>query len=174
MAAVRKEVAININKKINVLELGCGTGLLAENLNLEFKNIVGVDISQNMLSVAHHKQIYESLVCSDSIDFLSNNNKKFDLIFSCSMIQYFSEKQLMLLFELVNNTLKNTKSKFIFSFDIGNKNCINNKLFFEYTIDSMEKITRKYFKSLKIQKLDFGRIEHKKVVQCGLVICQKK
>lgn len=46
----------------DVLDLGCGTGLVAEALQLSYHNIDGIDASQNMLDVAKHKNHYHELI----------------------------------------------------------------------------------------------------------------
>ena len=42
----------NIDKDAEIVDLGCGTGLLGEILfNLGYKNIIGVDGSEEMLNI---------------------------------------------------------------------------------------------------------------------------
>jgi len=48
--------------KVNILDLGCGTGLVGKNLaESGFTNIYGVDISPNMLEEASFKGVYREL-----------------------------------------------------------------------------------------------------------------
>jgi len=49
--------------KVSVLDLACGTGLIGKYLGKQgFKNIVGLDISPNMLEEASQKGYYSELV----------------------------------------------------------------------------------------------------------------
>ena len=65
---ITSELLLNYlkNNQAMVLDAGCGTGLVGEILHKNnFKNVVGVDFSQEMLSVANHKNIYQSLKLVD-------------------------------------------------------------------------------------------------------------
>ena len=56
----------NADPNHKVLDVGCGTGIVAEELKkLGFKNIDGADVSQDMLDLAHQKNIYDNLFCFD-------------------------------------------------------------------------------------------------------------
>ncbi|MBN07565.1 MAG: hypothetical protein CMM45_07020 [Rhodospirillaceae bacterium] len=65
-----------------VLDLGCGTGLVAEAIRPLTAHITGVDLSSKMLEIAMSENRIEESIVSDMIDFLqpSNNDDKFDLI----------------------------------------------------------------------------------------------
>ena len=50
------------NNNVSIVDLGCGTGLVGEQLyNLGYKNIDGMDLSENMLKDAEEKGIYRYL-----------------------------------------------------------------------------------------------------------------
>ena len=55
---------------LKLLDLGCGTGLLGQTLKEKFGfgNLVGLDVSEDMLEKAKEKGIYNKLICS----FVSN------------------------------------------------------------------------------------------------------
>lgn len=55
-----------------VWDLGCGTGLIAEQLKSEEISFIGVDISAAMLDIARSKNLYKELINSDIFDFLNN------------------------------------------------------------------------------------------------------
>jgi len=67
---------------INVLDLGCGTGLVGEVLKPYSRMLTGVDLSQRMLDKAVEKQLYDKLHKSDITDFLRASSDQYDLI-SC-------------------------------------------------------------------------------------------
>ena len=67
--------------KAKVLDAGCGTGLVGEILyKNNFRNIDGVDFSQEMLNIAHQKNIYQSLKLVDLTKKLDYENDSFDAI----------------------------------------------------------------------------------------------
>lgn len=52
-------------RNVKILDLACGTGLVAESLHkLGFCHIDGVDPAQGMLDVARSKNVYNQLMCS--------------------------------------------------------------------------------------------------------------
>ena len=54
----------DIPKDSLLIDFGCGTGILGENLNqVGYTNVVGVDGSPEMLEVARAKNVYKSLHC---------------------------------------------------------------------------------------------------------------
>ncbi len=64
------------HKDIPLVDIGCGTGLLAEALEISSNQIDGVDISAKMLTIAKHKKRYRNLYKVDltqSLDSIKNN-----------------------------------------------------------------------------------------------------
>ena len=59
--------------KGTVVDLGCGTGLVAQALKNDENIFIGVDISQKMLDVAAEKNLYQSLIKSDIVEYLQKN-----------------------------------------------------------------------------------------------------
>ena len=69
------------NTESTVLDAGCGTGLVGEILyKNNFCNIDGIDFSQEMLNIAHQKNIYQSLKLVDLTKKLDYENDSFDAI----------------------------------------------------------------------------------------------
>ena len=69
------------NKKAKILDAGCGTGLVGEILfENNYKNIEGVDFSQEMLDEAIQKQVYQSLRLVDLTKNLDYEDNLFDAI----------------------------------------------------------------------------------------------
>ena len=46
----------------NVIDMGCGTGLIGKEIKQYCNNLIGVDISQKMLDLANKKNIYDELI----------------------------------------------------------------------------------------------------------------
>jgi predicted TPR repeat methyltransferase len=73
-----------------VLDLGCGTGLLAVALSdLRLGPLVGVDISPAMLEQARDKQLYAELHEADVVDFLRDDDRVWPLILAADVLCYF-------------------------------------------------------------------------------------
>ena len=69
------------NKKAKILDAGCGTGLVGEILSENnYKNVEGVDFSQEMLDEAIQKQVYQSLRLVDLTKNLDYEDSLFDAI----------------------------------------------------------------------------------------------
>ena len=72
-----------------MLDLGCGTGLTGESLRDMAEDITGIDISENMVELAHEKEIYETLYVAEVEDFLDDNDDEpFDLITATDVLPY--------------------------------------------------------------------------------------
>lgn len=65
---------------LNVLDLGCGTGLVGEKLQPYARNMVGVDLSQGMLERCSAKELYDRLYKAEIADFLRTTDDRYDLI----------------------------------------------------------------------------------------------
>ena len=81
---------------INILDFGCGTGLLTEKLSPFAKQIVALDSSRKMISVLNDKKLPNVNTISDPIseDVVKENEllkNKFDLIVASSVFGFLSE-----------------------------------------------------------------------------------
>lgn len=72
-----------------LLDLGCGTGLTGEALRDMADDITGIDISENMVEIAHEKDLYETLYVAEAEDFLEDNeDEPFDIITATDVLPY--------------------------------------------------------------------------------------
>lgn len=73
-----------------VLDLGCGTGLIGAALVQHFaiQNLVGVDLSPNMLREAEKRGLYGALICDDVVSAMSKRDDRFDLIMAADVLVY--------------------------------------------------------------------------------------
>ena len=65
---------------LNVLDLGCGTGLIGDVLKPYARVLTGVDLSRPMLDQADAKQLYHHLHQTGITDFLRSSAGQYDLI----------------------------------------------------------------------------------------------
>ncbi len=106
-------VAKNSNIQLgSVLDLGCGTGLLGDEIKKYCSNLEGIDLSKSMLEKASAKNIYDKLQHKDIVEYLSTENLDFNYFISCDVLVYFGD--LTEVFRLIKSRNK-SKGKFIFS-----------------------------------------------------------
>lgn len=77
--------------EFSLLDLGCGTGLMGEIFKPFAKSLIGVDLSERMLHYAKLKNNYDELILMDIEDYLKENPKRFDIIFSADCFEYMGD-----------------------------------------------------------------------------------
>lgn len=73
----------------DVLDAGCGTGLVGTMLRPHVKSLAGVDLSPKMIERARVREIYDELVVDDLITFCASRRGRFDVIVSADTLVYF-------------------------------------------------------------------------------------
>ncbi|AJY47451.1 class I SAM-dependent DNA methyltransferase [Martelella endophytica] len=72
-----------------MLDLGCGTGLAGTALRDMADDITGLDLSENMVSIAYDKEVYDTLFVAEVVDFLQENEEEaFDLVVAADVLPY--------------------------------------------------------------------------------------
>jgi predicted TPR repeat methyltransferase len=74
-----------------VLDLGCGTGLLATHLARPGRVIDGVDLSPRMLERARAKGLYSELHAAEIGEFLRATHEAWDLIVATDVFIYIAD-----------------------------------------------------------------------------------
>lgn len=101
------------SNNINILDVGCGTGICAHFLKMNHVggNIVGIDISSNMLSVAENcyvknQAVYTELLNMSDDEYFEQNDihEQFDAILAIDLICY--KKDLLEVFLKYKTALK--------------------------------------------------------------------
>lgn len=89
---LRKKVGV-LEPIESVLDLGCGTGLLGQEIARQFRinKLVGVDLSPNMLELSRVKNIYQELHNVDLIVYLQQTAPDIDLIVSSDVLIYLGD-----------------------------------------------------------------------------------
>ncbi|NCB49768.1 MAG: tetratricopeptide repeat protein [Alphaproteobacteria bacterium] len=96
------------------LDLGCGTGLLVDEIFSIASDWTGVDISSKMIQKAKEKGKYTTLIESDMVSFLEKEERTYNLIASSEGISFISEIES--LFAQIYARLS-SKGAFVFSFE---------------------------------------------------------
>ena len=79
------------SRHLDILDLGCGTGLAGARLHPLARTLTGVDLSSNMLNIARQRQIYSNLVHSELVEFLQKRTKSFDLAVATDVFLYIGD-----------------------------------------------------------------------------------
>ncbi|MDP1573799.1 MAG: tetratricopeptide repeat protein [Coxiellaceae bacterium] len=97
--------------KKRILDLGCGTGLCGMLLKPYASELIGIDLSDNMLTLAREKNCYDSLLQDDITTAMAAHNN-IDLIVAGDVFTYIGD--LKTIFESAARALSN-KGLFIFT-----------------------------------------------------------
>lgn len=92
------------NTPLDILDLGCGTGLTALPFKAQAKSLTGVDLSANMLKMAVQKHHYDKLIRADILTFLQEKKAAYDLILAGDVLVYLGDLQA--LFTLIHTALR--------------------------------------------------------------------
>jgi len=91
MAEAVLEVAGAPQERWEVLDLGCGTGLVGEQIAPYCRRLVGVDLAPNMIERARDRNLYTDLRCADLMDVLALEARKtdhFDVVTAADVFIY--------------------------------------------------------------------------------------
>ncbi|MEE3002866.1 MAG: methyltransferase domain-containing protein, partial [Pseudomonadota bacterium] len=131
-------------KNLDICDVGCGTGLMAEELKQHSKKLIGVDLSSKMLEKASVKKLYTDLVESDISVYLSQHKLEFDYIIAADVVPYFGDISVLL--QSVFGALKN-EGYFVFSIE----QCF--KTNYQLQTNGRFKHSREYIKSLSNENM---------------------
>ena len=91
-----KLLTAHVDKNMHVLEIGCGTGLLTNELKHSKAHINAIDISPDLLSIAKKKIKSENIKFSlDNAYDLNFNNECFDTIIGSSILHHLNVKKAL-------------------------------------------------------------------------------
>jgi predicted TPR repeat methyltransferase len=71
---------VDPSESLDILDAGCGTGLVGQLLKERAKTLDGVDLSPDMLRVAQKKRIFNQLYQADIAEFLNHCGSEYDVI----------------------------------------------------------------------------------------------
>jgi predicted TPR repeat methyltransferase len=83
--------ALTQKRQMSLLDLGCGTGLVAEALESITTQRVGVDLSANMIAKARDRKLYNALYAQDIIEFTQQCEQCFDLVTLADVVIYMGD-----------------------------------------------------------------------------------
>ncbi len=99
VVAVRPEASA-----LDVIDLGCGTGLVGHYFRRVAGRLIGIDISARMLQWAERRKIYDKLVLGDYVRYLSARREPCDLVLAADVFIYSGD--LVAVFQAVARLLR--------------------------------------------------------------------
>jgi predicted TPR repeat methyltransferase len=100
----------------DILDLGCGTGLCGELFKPMAHRLIGIDLSEKMLEAAAKKNIYQQLIKSDILPFLTPQQSAYDLVMAGDVFVYCGD--LAAIFTAIRKALR-PEGLFLFNAEIG-------------------------------------------------------
>ena len=103
----------------SVLDLGCGTGLVGQEIKTYSKKLIGIDLSKGMLEKAKLKNVYDELKNDDIEGYLINEFIDFDIFIASDVFVYIGD--LSNIFRLIKSE-NQSNGKLIFTTEHNIKN----------------------------------------------------
>jgi predicted TPR repeat methyltransferase len=76
---------------LHILDAGCGTGLCGEHFRPFARELVGVDLSLEMLKRAAVRKLYDRLILGELTGFVGAEAARWDLVISADTLVYFGD-----------------------------------------------------------------------------------
>ena len=141
-------------KNLDILDLGCGGGLVSESLSRLGANVTGLDFVEKNIEIAKihssKKNLKINYIC-DNIEQLKLN-KKFDLIIMFEVLEHLNNWE-----SLIGKIKKNLKSNGLLIISTINRNIISKYMaiyFAEYILKWIPKGTHNYENFIKPEEID--------------------
>lgn len=126
---------------LDILDLGCGTGLAGEQLVSFKRTMTGVDLSPKMLEKAQARGVYDKLVRAEIVQFLDIQTESFDVVVSADVFIYIGD--LVPVFAKVRRALRDN-GLFCFSIEASpDKDYVLRESFrFAHSVAYIERLAR--------------------------------
>jgi predicted TPR repeat methyltransferase len=99
-------------ERLDILDIGCGTGLVGERLRGLADRLDGVDLSPTMLEKAKAKGVYDQLYQGDLASFMNGHEARYDAVVAAATLIHFGD--LNPLFQAAGRCLRD-KGLFVFT-----------------------------------------------------------
>ena len=89
LTAALTEVIPFTERRLVVLDVGCGTGLCGPLLRSSARQLVGVDLSAGMLAKARERNVYDELHEAELVAFMRAHPHEYDVVIAADTLIYF-------------------------------------------------------------------------------------
>lgn len=142
-------------KNENILDLGCGGGILTEKLAKHGANIIALDKSKELIKLAKSRESIHSIKIKylnmDVIDFLKNCKIKFDTIICMELLEHIENKIKVI--KLLKNVIKKNGIIILSSLNKNTLTYIKIILLAEFILNKLPKNTHNFKNLVKINEL---------------------
>lgn len=132
------DVFMDILDGPRVVELGCGSGAMADYMCRNGCNVVGVDFSHNLLKIARNRYPYVDFIEADICDYLPP--LKYDGLFTKDVLFHLPPKDMERVLRNIKNILK-PNGVFCIVMDMSN---IEGEQYFDEELDKRFKVYYNY------------------------------
>lgn len=97
---------IDLQKKANILDIGCGWGGALKALQEKgFENLYGVDISIEQTKFATENLKLQNITCQDAVEYLKSVDQKFDAIFCFDVLEHLEINYAIVFLKALKDSL---------------------------------------------------------------------
>ena len=89
LAETAKDYSSSAKGELDILDLGCGTGLCGVAVKDLAKRIDGVDLSGEMLKLARKRRVYKTLTKLEVVAYMDKTRRSYDLVLGADVFVYF-------------------------------------------------------------------------------------
>ena len=93
---LQRHIDIEQGDHYDALDIGCGTGLMAEKIHPYCRTLIGVDLSAKMIEQAKKKGVYTACVQADIVAYTKQTDQRFDLITAADVFPYYGNLAIVL------------------------------------------------------------------------------
>jgi predicted TPR repeat methyltransferase len=90
--------------ELDVIDLGCGTGLVGRHFRAVAGRLTGIDVSARMIHWAQRRNVYDQLVLGDYVHYLNARQEPGDLVLAADVFIYAGD--LVAVFQAVARSLR--------------------------------------------------------------------
>lgn len=88
---VLEQLNLPRERQLDILDIGCGTGICGDFLRAYARRLEGVDLSPHMLAQAKKKTGYDKLACAEAVAYMQGCETTFDLIVASGVLILFGD-----------------------------------------------------------------------------------
>lgn len=82
---------VRLDRKLDILDLGCGTGLCGALFRPLAASLVGVDLSSRMVERSRVRGVYDRLIKAEIVDAIRSSRAQFDVILAADVFIYVGD-----------------------------------------------------------------------------------
>lgn len=166
------EVRGALLQKMDILDLGCGTGLSGAAFKRLANTLSGIDLAAAMIEEAKKRNIYDRLAVANIQTALTWMEDKFDLVLACDVLIYVGDLR-----NVFESTIPHLRPRGYFAFTIELADCKNYELRptrrYVHSEPYIRELARQNKLSVAYMKQAVLRTEHEQPVQGLIVVLQK-